>query len=661
MKNAWYTPTFVLLALTLLLAACGGSTATAPEVVATEVVDDNTTAADATEAPAADATEAPAADATEAPAADATETASGSFTEPHPTLSVREVRQAIAHCTDRPELLEAVYPYLEADERDQLLMDTFLPQGHWALNTDVPTYPLDPATAQELLEAAGWTLADGAEIRTNADGDELELEFLTTDAQFRQTWAAVFEQQMLNNCGIRIIRTHAPAALVFGDESGLQRREFELGGFAWVGQADPGGTTLYTCDQIPLPENGWEGQNYMGWCNETASRAIIAANSTLDREERITQYGIVQEEFAADMVSLPLFNRIAIAAATNNLLNYRPDSTEYHTANVSEWELADGGDTLIIGTTAEPETLYTVVDSFAGTQAISFLLSEPAVTSYNYDYQPVGLTELPTLENGGATLEEVEVSEGDLIWNADGEIIPLEPGVEIVTADGETITYEEGTVTMNQLAVTFEYVAGLTWSDGEPVKQADYELGVQIACDPESGAISLRLCESRENIEFLSDTSYTITYVPGTLWPLYFAFTSGYVAPSHQVLADGRNLADVPASEWPTLTEISETPLGYGPYRIVSWEKGQRMTFEVNPFYYKGEPAIKTIIVEFLPDTNQAVAQLLSGTVDVVGNLDLDGGPEVEPIIAAGESGDLQVFQVASPTWEHIDMNQNIP
>ena len=109
----------------------------------------------------------------------------------------------------------------------------------------------------------------------------LVIKFVTTNSQFRQTWSAVMIQN-LADCGIQIIPTYAPASWWFGDTTGLARRDFELGAFAWVGEADPGGRTLYACSQIPTPANNWEGQNSMGWCNETASNAIIKANNTLD-------------------------------------------------------------------------------------------------------------------------------------------------------------------------------------------------------------------------------------------------------------------------------------------------------------------------------------------------------------------------------------------
>jgi ABC-type transport system substrate-binding protein len=575
------------------------------------------------------------------------------YTTPHPILSDIRVRQAIAYCTNRPELIASVYPYLTPEQQQELLMDTFLPKAHWAAaKENITVYPFDPEKGKQLLEEAGWT---GSPIRSNANGEPLSLSFTTTNAQFRQTWSAVFIRQM-QACGIQIIPTYAPASWWFGSSTGLRRRDFELGAFAWVGQADPGGQTLYACNQIPLPSNNWEGQNYMGWCNERASRAIIAANNTLDRAERIRQYAIVQEEFTKDMVSLPLFNRLEAYAATNRLKNFKPNPTEYYTANADEWELTEG-DTLVLGFTQEPQTMWSLIESAAVQRVASQLLGVPATTSYDYDYQPVGLDGLSTIESGRATNVDVEVKEGDIVWNTDGEAVPLAPGVEITTADGETITYQGGTVKMKQLTVTDKWISGIKWEDGEPLKKADFELAYKINCDPDSGATSLTYCKSIKSIDFKSDTEYTVTFHPGVQWPIYFAGAGLGAYPSHQVLSDGRKLADVPAAEWQTLPEIIERPLSNGPYILKEWVKGQSMTFEANPNYYKGEVKVKKVIIKFIADTNQAVAQLLTGEVDVLGSETLGAGAEVQTVIEAGKEGKIQAFVVASPTWEHIDMN----
>jgi ABC-type transport system substrate-binding protein len=58
-------------------------------------------------------------------------TKDASFTTPHPILGDVKVRQAIAYCTNRPELIKSVYPFLTEEQQKGLLMDTFLPKNHW--------------------------------------------------------------------------------------------------------------------------------------------------------------------------------------------------------------------------------------------------------------------------------------------------------------------------------------------------------------------------------------------------------------------------------------------------------------------------------------------------------------------------------------------------
>ncbi len=635
-----------------ILAACGGAPA-APEVVRETVVVVQT-AEPIRETVVVAPTEDPNAP-TAAPAA------GGAFTTPHPILSDSKVRQAIAYCTNRPELIQSVYGFLTPEQQEGLLMDTNLPKTHWAAASEadgITLYPFDAAKGQALLDEAGWTLEEGATVREK-DGLPLSLEFTTTNAQFRITWATVLEQQLLDNCGIQIIRKHAPGSWWFGSNTGLARRDFELGAFAWVGEADPAGRTLYACDQIPLPENNWDGQNAMGWCNETASNAITAANNTLDRDERIASYKEFQVEFTNDMVSLPLFQRLEAYGWSKDLVNIKPDPTEYITANAYEWERSDDGDTIVMGLTQEPASMFTVVESAAVQRQAAQIAGGILVSQYNYDYQPVLQDGLSTIDSGKAKNEVIEVTAGDMVWDVTGAAVELAPGIEVINAEGETVAYESGTVEMKQLVVTYDMLEGITWSDGEPLKQADIELAVKINCDPDSGSVSLTYCDSHqgaEGVEVTSDNSYTITFLPGVQWPTYFvAVYGGY--PSHQELSDGRILADVPAKEWATLPEIAEIPLGYGPYILTEWNKGQSMVFEANPDFVLGEPKVKNVIIQFFADTNAAVAALLTGEVDILEKATLGAGPEVEAVIKAGEEGTIEAYTDASPTWEHMDMN----
>lgn len=583
-------------------------------------------------------------------------TSGGELTEPHPMLSDPLVRQAIAHCIDRDALIASVYPYVSDEDKAKLRMDSFLPKTHWAYGGPYQDYAYDVAAGGALLDEAGWVLPEGAAVREK-DGVAAVLKFTTTNAQFRQTWSAVMIQN-LAECGIQIIPTYAPGSWWFGDTTGLARRDFELGAFAWVGQADPSGRSLYTCDQIPTPENNWEGQNGMGWCNPIASDAIVKANNTLAREDRAAAYNIVQEEFAKDMVSFPLFQRAEAEAWSANLQGSAADPTEYATWNLNEWTLADGGDTIVIGMTQEPDTMWSLVSSMAAQRLVVMPTGNGrSWFEKNYDFQPWLQTELSTVESGLATNSDVEVAAGDTVYSKEGEPVELAEGVALFNAAGEEVIYD-GTspLTMKQLVVTYKF-NDYTWSDGTPGSIADFELTKKIDCDPESGAVLFTTCESIADVQWGEGLDYTVTYWPGVQTPTYFLPPySAY--PSHQVLSDGRNLADVPAIEWATLPEIAETPLAWGPYMVTEWIKGQSITLAANPHYTMGTVATPNVIFTIVADTNQAVAQLLNGDVDYLDDSTLGAGAEVQTVIDAANSTGAVMYDIAgSPTWEHIDMN----
>ena len=327
--------------------------------------------------------------------------------------------------------------------------------------------------------------------------------------------------QNLADCGIQIIPTYAPGSWWFGDTTGLARRDFELGAFAWVGQVEPAGRTLYACDQVPLPSNNWEGQNYMGWCNEEASQAVVAANNTLIQADRVAGYDTVQKAFSADMISLPLFQRAEAEAWGTNLLNFRPDPTEYSSANSWEWELADGGDTLIAGFSQEPSTMFTLIASAAVQRQIAQMGVGNVWTQYSYDYQPLTQTPLATIENGLATNEMVEVKAGDMVYNVDGEPEELAAGTKIIV-DGEQIEYDgSSAVMLPQLKVNYKY-AEFTWSDGVAASAGDVELAHQIECDKDSGAVSFITCDAMQSTEFGPGVEATVTFLPGYQSPTYY-------------------------------------------------------------------------------------------------------------------------------------------
>jgi ABC-type transport system substrate-binding protein len=309
----------------------------------------------------------------------------------------------------------------------------------------------------------------------------------------------------------------------------------------------------------------------------------------------------------------------------------------------------------VIGLTQEPASLFGLVeDAFVAHVTLQLLGADgKQYTTLNYDYQANHTKQLPTLENGFATNDDVEVKEGDKVVDANGDVVTLASGMKVINAAGETVDFTGGTVMMKQMTTKFEFLDNLAWPDGEPLKAADIELGWAIKCDPESGATSFITCDKTASFTVEGVTATRVA-LPGVQDPEYYALGDWYIYPSHRVLADGRTLADVPASEYATLPEIAEQPWGFGPYMITEWVKGEKLVLAAHPYWYGGTPATPNCVVSIVTPEN-AEAQLLGGQVDVLGSETLTG--LTETLVAAEAEG--KVINISNPgaTWEHIDFN----
>ncbi len=63
---------------------------------------------------------------------------------------------------------------------------------------------------------------------------------------------------------------------------------------------------------------------------------------------------------------------------------------------------------------------------------------------------------------------------------------------------------------------------------------------------------------------------------------------------------------------------FARNPVGTGPFRFVEWKKGEQVTLEANEQYWKGAPAIKTLVFRVVPEPATQIAELLSGGVDLI-------------------------------------------
>ena len=189
-----------------------------------------------------------------------------------------------------------------------------------------------------------------------------------------------------------------------------------------------------------------------------------------------------------------------------------------------------------------------------------------------------------------------------------------------------------------------------TWNDGTPVTSADFLEYYKIVAHKDYTGV--RFDDEMRNVvgideyhagkakdisgfKTLSDKKFEInfkTFNPGILWGGGIPYEP---VPSHK-------LKDIPVKEQEAHDITRKNPLSPGPYYIKEIIPGQQVVFEANPYYYKGQPKVKTVIWKVVPSA-QIVAALQAGEYDITVALNADLYNKVKDLknIKVGVQDDL--------------------
>lgn len=105
---------------------------------------------------------------------------------------------------------------------------------------------------------------------------------------------------------------------------------------------------------------------------------------------------------------------------------------------------------------------------------------------------------------------------------------------------------------------------------------------------------------------------------------------------------------------------FQKQPIGAGPYKLVDYQRGSRITLEAFDKYWQGEPDIKRVIFEIVPDSSARVAAVESGRVDVSVQIPvrevsrLEKNPKLEAKVYP--YSEIYILQIPS----YVDTFQNV-
>ncbi len=309
---------------------------------------------------------------------------------------------------------------------------------------------------------------------------------------------------------------------------------------------------------------------------------------------------------------------------------------------------------LVICLGQEPSTLYPYGQASLTQWSVLDAVYPGPIVSKNYTLQPVILQKIPSLADKDAVIQPVDVKPGDTIVDAGGNVVSLAKGVRVnpsgCTGTACGIPYDgQSPLKLDQMVVTFKLLPGLTWSDGQPLTASDSVYSSRLAADPSTPVSKYKVARTEKYVA--SDALTTVwTGVPGFIDPDY---ATNFWLPLPEHAWKGISPADLLTKD-----VSSQKPIGWGPYVIDRWVKGDHIDLRKNPYYAgakDGLPKFDQLVFRFLGTNSIAnVNALKSKECDIV-----DQTAHLEdqlPLLSQlSNAKQIQVNYAYGPEWEHLD------
>lgn len=337
--------------------------------------------------------------------------------------------------------------------------------------------------------------------------------------------------------------------------------------------------------------------------------------------------------------------------------------TPWPTSQATPTRVSTEAETLTICMGSEPVDLFIYNEPSYQKMTVLAAIYDGPIDRVNYQYQPVLLEKIPSLADGDARIEPVNVSEGTMVMDASGQMAPLLPGLIVrpagCRAEGCAVAFEGGAIEMDQMRVTFRLRPGIVWSDGVPLTAWDSVFSYRVAVSEYTtyslgGLVSLSARTSIYTAEYTALDDLTVVWagLPGFLDPTYQA---NFFIPLPQHTLARYQLEELLVSE-----EANRAPLGWGPYRLVGWDPGVQIVLERNPFYFRaaeGLPYFNRLIYRFVGQEEAAnLDALQSGACDVLLPDALSAAPSPR-MLALHEVGQARLVVVPGldgAVWEQL-------
>jgi peptide/nickel transport system substrate-binding protein len=171
---------------------------------------------------------------------------------------------------------------------------------------------------------------------------------------------------------------------------------------------------------------------------------------------------------------------------------------------------------------------------------------------------------------------------------------------------------ESWTISKDGLTYTFKLRKGVTFHDGTPLNAQAVKFSIERQINPEHPAAKLGkypfanyFFGNVKAVEVMDDS--TVRFVLKEARASFLA-----------VLTAGAASIVSPTAAMKSGLDYATAPVGTGPFKFASWDRGQRVVLEKNPTYWRFPIKVDRVIFRPVTEAQARLTELLTGALDLI-------------------------------------------
>ncbi|GAC1413121.1 MAG: peptide ABC transporter substrate-binding protein [Candidatus Velthaea sp.] len=216
----------------------------------------------------------------------------------------------------------------------------------------------------------------------------------------------------------------------------------------------------------------------------------------------------------------------------------------------------------------------------------------------------------------------------------------------------EVPTVENGDVSKDGLTLKYKLRTNVKWHDGVAMTSKDLWFTWKAVMNPHNNVVTTDGYRDIKDIDY-SDPHVALIHMKRVYAPylqqLFGENGNAAILPEHILAKYNDDKGSFNTAPY------QSAPVGSGPFKFVSWQRGSEVRMEAFPDFYLGRPKLNEVIFKIMPDENTMVTQLRTHELDMIVHGTGSAWPQYQNIPGT--------IAIAPPiyTYDHIDFNLKRP